>query len=67
MIIGLNSKILKRLTSGHAYLLEYSNDGSLWTTCGRNNDIIIQMPHTDELNIKTCYLRIKGVWEWNIY
>lgn len=62
-----------RPTAGHAYLLEYSNDGASWTTCGGHNDIVMQSPHTDNLNIKARYLRIKitkgikGIWEWNIY
>ncbi|HNZ81675.1 MAG TPA: family 43 glycosylhydrolase [Bacteroidales bacterium] len=62
-----------RPTAGHSYLLEYSNDGTSWTTCGGHSDVIMKSPHTDHLNIKARYLRIritggvKGVWEWNMY
>lgn len=62
-----------RPTAGHSYLLEYSNDAITWTVCGGHTDSIIQSPHTDELNIRARYLRIKitngvkGMWEWNIY
>jgi len=62
-----------RPMAGHAYLLEYSNDGATWTPCGGHSDSRMQSPHTDELNIKARYLRIKitagvkGLWEWLIY
>lgn len=62
-----------RPTAGHAYQLEFSNDGTSWRDCGGHNDSKMQSPHTDELNLKARYLRIKitagikGVWEWNIY
>jgi hypothetical protein len=62
-----------RPTAGHAYVLEYSTDGKTWKSCGGHPEVVIQSPHTDNLNIKARYLRVKivtgvhGVWEWHIY
>lgn len=62
-----------RPTAGHAYVLEYSVDGKTWKSCGRHQQVTIQSPHTDKLNIKARYLRVKiltgvnGIWEWHIY
>lgn len=62
-----------RPTAGHAYLLEMSTDGKKWQRCGGHEDVKMQSPHTDVLNKKCRYLRMKieegvaGVWEWNLY
>lgn len=62
-----------RPTAGHAYVLEYSADGKTWKPCGGHQEVIIQSPQTDNLNIKARYLRVKflsgvkGIWEWDIY
>lgn len=62
-----------RPTAGHSYTLEFSADGKTWTSCGGHPDLKIQSPHTDSLNIKARYLRVKilegvkGIWEWNVY
>jgi beta-xylosidase len=62
-----------RPTAGHAYVLEYSIDGKAWKQCGAHQQVIIESPHTDKLNIKARYVRVKivsgvrGVWEWHIY
>ena len=62
-----------RPAAGHAYVLEYSNDGKIWKSCGGHSQLIVQSPHTDKLNIKARYLRVKilsgvnGIWEWHIY
>lgn len=62
-----------RPTAGHAYVLEYSANGKTWIPCGGHPDVVTQSPHTDNLNIKARYLRVKilsgvnGVWEWHIY
>lgn len=62
-----------RPTAGHAYILEYSKDGKIWNSCGGHDDVKMQSPHTDNLNIKARYLRIRitnginGIWEWNIF
>jgi hypothetical protein len=62
-----------RPTAGQAYTLEYSTDGKTWNSCGGHPDLKIQSPHTDSLNIKARYLRVKilegvkGIWEWNVY
>jgi hypothetical protein len=62
-----------RPTAGQAYTLECSTDGKIWNSCGGHPDLKIQSPHTDKMNIKVRYLRvkilegIKGIWEWNIY
>lgn len=59
--------------AGHAYVLEYSTDGKIWKSCGGHPEVVIQSPHTDILNIKARYLRVKilnginGIWEWHIY
>ena len=62
-----------RPTAGHAYVLEYSTDGKTWKRCGGHQQVIVQSPHTDSLNIKARYLRVRilsgadGIWEWHIY
>lgn len=62
-----------RPTAGHAYVLEYSVDGKAWKPCGGHQQTTSQSPHTDKLNIKASYLRVKilsgvtGIWEWHIY
>jgi len=62
-----------RPTAGHAYVLEYSINGKTWKPCGGHSELIVQSPHTDKLNVKTRYLRVKilsgisGIWEWHIY
>jgi hypothetical protein len=62
-----------RPTAGHAYVLEYSTDGKTWKPCGEHQQVFIQSPYTDRLNIKARYLRVKilngvnGIWEWDIY
>lgn len=60
-------------TAGHAYQLEYSNDGKLWHPYGGHDDVRVQSPHVDELAVKTRYLRltilagIPGLWEFKVY
>jgi len=62
-----------RPTAGHNYVLEYSVDGNVWKHCGGNQQVIVESPHADSLNIKARYLRVKfisginGIWEWHIY
>jgi len=62
-----------RPTAGHAYVLEYSADGKTWKPCGGHQEVVIQSPQTDILNIKVRYLRVRilkgvhGIWEWNIF
>jgi len=62
-----------RPTAGHAYVLEYSTDSKAWKNCGDHQQVSIASPHTDNLNIKARYLRVKilsgvnGIWEWHIY
>lgn len=59
-------------TAGHAYILEGSQDGKIWVKCGGHDDIQIKSPHTDILNKKFQYLRIKflkgvaGIWEFKV-
>ena len=58
-----------RPTAGHAYTLEASVDGKKWQTCGGHEDLRMQSPHTDAVNKKYRYLRIRilkgitGIWE----
>ena len=60
-------------TAGHAYKLEYSADGKTWKSCGGSTDVRFQSPHTDNLSLKTRFLRIVilkgtvGLWEWKVY
>ncbi|SEN42260.1 F5/8 type C domain-containing protein [Chitinophaga rupis] len=62
-----------RPTAGHAYVLEYSADGRAWKDCGEHQQLVMESPHTDKLNIKARYLRLRilsgvnGIWEWHIY
>ncbi|MBO9729804.1 MAG: family 43 glycosylhydrolase [Chitinophaga sp.] len=62
-----------RPTAGHAYILEYSVNGKIWKPCGGHEDVMVKSPHTDLLNMKARYLRVKilsginGIWEWHIY
>jgi hypothetical protein len=62
-----------RPAAGHAYVLEYSADGREWKQCGGNQQVVVESPHTDKLNVKARYLRVKilsginGIWEWHIY
>ena len=62
-----------RPTAGHAYVLEYSINGKTWKPCGGHPELVTQSPHTDSLNIRARYLRVKilnginGIWEWHIY
>jgi hypothetical protein len=72
-IIKSSEVYFVRPTAGHAYVVEYSVNGKTWKACGGNENVIVQSPHTDKLNIKARYLRIKileginGIWEWHIY
>lgn len=62
-----------RPTAGHAYQLEYSIDGKNWKKAGGHEDLRIQSPHEDHLNMKARFLRVKinkglaGIWEWDIF
>ena len=62
-----------RPTAGHAYVLEGSADGEMWTVCGGHDDVRKLSPHMDKIKGKYRYLRltisegIKGVWEWRVY
>ena len=62
-----------RPTAGHAYVIEASIDGKVWQEFAVHQDRKMCSPHTDVLNKRFRYLRIKilkgvpGIWEWNIY
>ena len=62
-----------RPTSGYAYVLEYSNDGKSWTSCGGHNKLTFQSPHADVINKKTRFLRYTflsgepGIWEFKVF
>ena len=62
-----------RPTAGHAYVIEASMDGKVWQEFAVHQDRKMCSPHTDVLNKRFRYLRIKilkgvpGIWEWNIY
>lgn len=61
-----------RPTAGHAYLLEGSQDGVNWKSCGGHSDLQKRSPHKDRIRETYRYLRvkisegIKGIWEWRI-
>ena len=77
--LGLVSKIkqtdlyFNKPTAGHAYRLEYSEDGSSWFRCGGHTDLRIQSPHTDKPGVKARFLKVTilkgspGIWEMNVY
>lgn len=56
-------------TAGHAYRLEYSEDGTTWFRCGGHADLRIQSPHTDKPGVKARFLKVSilkgspGIWE----
>ncbi|MGE4285025.1 MAG: family 43 glycosylhydrolase [Phycisphaerae bacterium] len=60
-------------TAGHAYKLESSLDGENWALCGGHKDVIKKSPHSDAINAKVRYLRVKilagerGIWEFKAY
>lgn len=68
--IGKSELAFVRPTAGHAYILEGSDDGTHWTTCGGHDDLQVKSPHMDAVNSKFRFMRvritqgIKGIWEW---
>jgi len=60
-------------TAGHAYRLEYSDDGHTWFRCGGHTDLRIQSPHTDKPGVKARFLKVTilkgspGIWEMKVY
>jgi beta-xylosidase len=62
-----------RPTAGHAYRLEYSQDGNNWKACGGHYDIEIQSPHVDTFSVKARFLKLTflkgtpGLWEFKVY
>ncbi len=62
-----------RPTAGHAFQLEFSVDGKQWKKAGGHDDLKIQSPHEDLVQVKARYLRVKinkgvaGIWEWEIF
>lgn len=71
--IGRSELYFVRPTGGHAYVLEGSLDGHEWVTCGGHDSLEKRSPHTDVLNVKFRYLRVRiqkgeaGIWEWKMY
>ena len=61
-----------RPTTGHAYILEGSVDGTKWESCGGHADVQKRSPHHDLIQKAYRYLRVtitegvKGVWEWRL-
>lgn len=70
--VGKSELYFVRPTAGQAYVLEGSTNGVNWQTCGGFPELRKRSPHTDTVNKKYRYLRvkitegIKGVWEWRI-
>ncbi|MFV5693511.1 family 43 glycosylhydrolase [Flavobacterium sp. LT1R49] len=60
-------------TAGHAYKLEYSQDGIRWKVCGGHAAIKVQSPHMDLFSIKARFLKltflsgVPGLWEFKVY
>lgn len=70
--IGQSELYFVRPTAGHAYILEGSQDGLTWETCGGHADRQVRSPHVDRPQHAYRFLRakitdgIRGVWEWRI-
>jgi hypothetical protein len=60
-------------TRGHAYKIERSLDGKIWTRYGGHDDVRIQSPHRDNGQYRTRYLRLTilsgtpGLWDFRLY
>ena len=71
--IGRSELYFVRPTGGHAYVLEGSVDGDNWVKCGGHDNFEKRSPHTDVVNEKFRYLRVRilageaGIWEWKMY
>ena len=71
-MIGRSELSFVRPTTGHAYVLEGSNDGQRWERCGGHAEVQRRSPHVDEVKKAYRYVRvritkgIRGVWEWRL-
>jgi len=60
-------------TAGHAYRLDFSNDGEKWQLYGGHAELRVQSPHTDAGSVRARYLRltildgVPGLWEFRVY
>ena len=60
-------------THGHAYKIEYSLDGKVWSPYGGHDDVRIQSPHRDKNPLRTRFLRLTilggtpGLWDFRVY
>lgn len=45
---------------GHAYIIEFSIEGSLWYPCGGLKEAVAQSPHVQALDIRAKYLRVRA-------
>ncbi len=58
---------------GHAWILEKSLDGKIWTVCGMQSELIARSPHRVHNIGEAKFLRIKiiqgdaGIWEIKVY
>lgn len=59
--------------AGHAYRLEWSNDGQVWQPYSGHEDVILRSPHRDEKPVRARYLKLTilqgepGLWEFRVY
>jgi hypothetical protein len=60
-------------TTGHAYRLESSLDGTNWEPYGGHEELIAQSPHSDIKSARVRYLKIMflqgkpGLWEFRVF
>ena len=70
--IGTSQLAFVRPTAGHAYVLEASLDGRHWQQVGGHSDVQKRSPHTDVIQAKYRYLRVRilqgiaGIYEWTL-
>ncbi len=71
-IIGTEAYFVKP-AAGHAYKLESSLDGKIWSPYGGHQDVQLRSPHVDQKPARARYLRLTilqgepGLWEFRVY
>ena len=71
-IVGTEAYFVKP-AAGHAYKLESSLDGMIWSPYGGHADVVLRSPHVDLKPARVRYLRLTilrgepGLWEFRVY
>jgi hypothetical protein len=71
-IVGTEAYFVKP-AAGHAYKLESSLDGKIWSSYGGHEDVALRSPHVDKKPARVRYLRLTilkgepGLWEFRVY